>query len=469
MPTPRPRVAVILAAGKGTRMKSALPKVLHRAAGRPLLQWVVDAARAAGCARILIVVGHGAEKVRAEIAAYGETTDLVWVLQAEQRGTGHALAQAESEISGEATVLVLSGDVPLLQPSTLDALATAADAGWGAMTVAELAASRHARTGDRRSGGRLPGDRRVQGRDARAAGGPPDQRRDLRLPRAGRLRLPAEPDHEQRPGGALPDRRRDQRRGRRPSGAPDLSARSGRGAGGQRPHRARPRPSPADRPPSGGVDEGRRDDPGARADLDRARRGGRRGHHRPSRRLPAGRDRDRPRLRDPPGRLAARFDGGGRNNRRALQCSGRCGGRRGVPGGTLRPPPPCRPPAARARGWATSSRSRTPCSAKAPRRTISPTWETPRWATERTSAPASSPATTTARASIRPRSAPAPSSAATPCWWRPSRSAPAPPRRPGRSSPRTFPPERSRWAGCGRRTSKDGPAGCGASARKRSE
>jgi bifunctional UDP-N-acetylglucosamine pyrophosphorylase / glucosamine-1-phosphate N-acetyltransferase len=135
MPTPRPRVAVILAAGKGTRMKSALPKVLHRAAGRPLLQWVVDAARAAGCARILVVVGHGAEQVRETI----EGDDLVWVLQAEQRGTGHALAQAESEIPGEATVLVLSGDVPLLQPSTLDALATAADAGWGAMTVAELA------------------------------------------------------------------------------------------------------------------------------------------------------------------------------------------------------------------------------------------------------------------------------------------------------------------------------------------
>jgi bifunctional UDP-N-acetylglucosamine pyrophosphorylase/glucosamine-1-phosphate N-acetyltransferase len=134
MPTPRPRVAVILAAGKGTRMKSALPKVLHHAAGRPLLQWVVDAARAAGCERLLIVVGHGAERVREEIQ--GE--DLGWVLQAEQRGTGHALAQAEAEIRGDATVLVLSGDVPLLQPSTLDRLATAAGEGWGAMAVAEL-------------------------------------------------------------------------------------------------------------------------------------------------------------------------------------------------------------------------------------------------------------------------------------------------------------------------------------------
>lgn len=134
MPHP-PRLAVILAAGKGTRMKSALPKVLHRAAGRPLLQWVVDAARAAGCARILIVVGHGAERVREEIEGDG----LVWVLQEDQRGTGHALAQAEPEIQGEATVLVLSGDVPLVHPETLDRLAAAAEEGWGAMAVAELA------------------------------------------------------------------------------------------------------------------------------------------------------------------------------------------------------------------------------------------------------------------------------------------------------------------------------------------
>src|SRR3954454_17720746 len=59
MPTPRPRVAVILAAGKGTRMKSSLPKVLHEAAGRPLLAWVIDAARAAGCEGILVVGGAG--------------------------------------------------------------------------------------------------------------------------------------------------------------------------------------------------------------------------------------------------------------------------------------------------------------------------------------------------------------------------------------------------------------------------
>jgi bifunctional UDP-N-acetylglucosamine pyrophosphorylase/glucosamine-1-phosphate N-acetyltransferase len=115
-------------------MRSELPKVLHAAAGRPLLQWVIDAARAAGCERILVVVGYGAERVREEI----QGGDLVWVLQAEQKGTGHALAQAEPEITGDALVLVLSGDVPLVTAATLETLATAAEAGWGSMAVADL-------------------------------------------------------------------------------------------------------------------------------------------------------------------------------------------------------------------------------------------------------------------------------------------------------------------------------------------
>jgi bifunctional UDP-N-acetylglucosamine pyrophosphorylase/glucosamine-1-phosphate N-acetyltransferase len=136
-------VAVVLAAGKGTRMRSALPKVLHRAAGRPLLSWVIDAARAAGCGQILVVVGHGAERVRAEIAAdageAGDTRgDLRWVVQEPQRGTGHALAQVEGLIAGPARLLVLSGDVPLVEAATLERLLAAAAAGWGAMAVADL-------------------------------------------------------------------------------------------------------------------------------------------------------------------------------------------------------------------------------------------------------------------------------------------------------------------------------------------
>jgi bifunctional UDP-N-acetylglucosamine pyrophosphorylase/glucosamine-1-phosphate N-acetyltransferase len=128
-------VAVVLAAGKGTRMRSRLPKVLHRAAGRPLLDWVLDAARAAGCGRILVVVGHGAEQVRAEIGG----GDLTWVVQARQRGTGHALAQVEERTDGPALLLVLSGDVPLVGAATLERLLAAAAAGWGAMAVADLA------------------------------------------------------------------------------------------------------------------------------------------------------------------------------------------------------------------------------------------------------------------------------------------------------------------------------------------
>jgi bifunctional UDP-N-acetylglucosamine pyrophosphorylase/glucosamine-1-phosphate N-acetyltransferase len=136
------RIAVVLAAGKGTRMASSLPKVLHEAAGRPLLAWVLQAARRAGCSRILVVVGHGAEEVK---AAFSGETDLTWVLQAEQRGTGHALAQVEPYLSAgadtAATLLVLSGDVPLVTPETLERLAELAEMAktWGAMAVAEPA------------------------------------------------------------------------------------------------------------------------------------------------------------------------------------------------------------------------------------------------------------------------------------------------------------------------------------------
>ena len=135
MPKSSPRrIAVVLAAGKGTRMRSQLPKVLHCAAGRPLLAWVVDAARAAGCEKILVIIGHGSDAVKAAV----QDPDVEWVLQAEQKGTGHALAQAEPYVEGDATLLVLSGDVPLVTPKTLDQLAADSASGWGAMAVAEL-------------------------------------------------------------------------------------------------------------------------------------------------------------------------------------------------------------------------------------------------------------------------------------------------------------------------------------------
>lgn len=135
-PATKRRVAVILAAGKGTRMRSALPKVLHLVAGLPLLEWVISAARQGGADQILVVVGHGAEQIRKHFTG---VDDLVWVEQHEQLGTGHALAQAAPYLSEAATLLVLSGDVPLLSPQTLHRLAAAAETSWGAMATAELA------------------------------------------------------------------------------------------------------------------------------------------------------------------------------------------------------------------------------------------------------------------------------------------------------------------------------------------
>ena len=105
---------VILAAGKGTRMKSELPKVLHPIAGRPMVQHVVDAAGALSPANTVIVHGHGGDRVREAVS--GER--LQGAEQAEQLGTGHAVAQALPHLN-EDVVLVLYGDVPLIQPETL--------------------------------------------------------------------------------------------------------------------------------------------------------------------------------------------------------------------------------------------------------------------------------------------------------------------------------------------------------------
>ena len=108
---------VILAAGQGTRMRSALPKVLHPIAGKSMLAHVIDTARALSPQRIHVVIGHGAELVRERLAA----DDINFVLQAEQLGTGHAVAQAVPFIQAE-RILVLSGDVPLIQAQTLQRL-----------------------------------------------------------------------------------------------------------------------------------------------------------------------------------------------------------------------------------------------------------------------------------------------------------------------------------------------------------
>ena len=126
-----PVEVIVLAAGLGKRMHSDLPKVLHPLAGRPLLAHVLDAARALSPRRLAVVHGHGAEKVR---DAFPEP-DLEWVLQAEQRGTGHAVMQAMPRIGPDAEVLVLYGDVPLVRPETLRRLAAAGREGVGVLTA----------------------------------------------------------------------------------------------------------------------------------------------------------------------------------------------------------------------------------------------------------------------------------------------------------------------------------------------
>jgi bifunctional UDP-N-acetylglucosamine pyrophosphorylase/glucosamine-1-phosphate N-acetyltransferase len=114
---------VIMAAGKGTRMKSALPKVLHRLAGRSLLQHVLETTAALGADRIVAVTGHGAEQVEAAVAA----PNLRFVRQVPQRGTGHAVQQAAPLLHDEGTTLILNGDVPLIRAATLRALLAACD------------------------------------------------------------------------------------------------------------------------------------------------------------------------------------------------------------------------------------------------------------------------------------------------------------------------------------------------------
>ena len=123
---------LILAAGKGTRMRSDLPKVLHKLAGKSLLGHVVDTAHALGATQTCVVFGFGGEAVP---QAMGDDK-LTFVLQAEQHGTGHAVKQALPQLSDDSVTLVLYGDVPLTHPATLKPLVAAAKAGkLGLLTV----------------------------------------------------------------------------------------------------------------------------------------------------------------------------------------------------------------------------------------------------------------------------------------------------------------------------------------------
>ena len=125
---------VILAAGKGTRMRSSLPKVLHCIAAKPLLQHAIDCARTLQPHAIHVVYGHGGEAVKEVI----NDDSLLWAEQAEQLGTGHAVEQAVGNLKGDSTVLVLYGDVPLVTSETLQALLGHVEEGVALLTM-ELA------------------------------------------------------------------------------------------------------------------------------------------------------------------------------------------------------------------------------------------------------------------------------------------------------------------------------------------
>jgi bifunctional UDP-N-acetylglucosamine pyrophosphorylase/glucosamine-1-phosphate N-acetyltransferase len=122
---------VILAAGKGTRMRSSLPKVLHRLADKPLLQHVIDTARSLQPQAVHVVYGHGGEAVKQTM----DDDSLLWAEQAEQLGTGHAVEQAIGNLKGDSNVLVLYGDVPLVTSETLQALLGHVEEGIALLTM----------------------------------------------------------------------------------------------------------------------------------------------------------------------------------------------------------------------------------------------------------------------------------------------------------------------------------------------
>jgi bifunctional UDP-N-acetylglucosamine pyrophosphorylase / glucosamine-1-phosphate N-acetyltransferase len=123
---------LVLAAGLGKRMRSDLPKVLHPLAGRPLLAHVLDTARELSPRKIVVVQGHGGEQVK---GIFSQENNIDWVLQAEPRGTAHAVMQAMPRVGADADVLVLYGDVPLIRSDTLQKLLAASRDGLAVLTA----------------------------------------------------------------------------------------------------------------------------------------------------------------------------------------------------------------------------------------------------------------------------------------------------------------------------------------------
>ncbi|MFS1935928.1 bifunctional UDP-N-acetylglucosamine diphosphorylase/glucosamine-1-phosphate N-acetyltransferase GlmU [Vibrio splendidus] len=126
--------AVILAAGKGTRMYSNTPKVLHTLAGKPMVKHVIDTCNGLGAQNINLVYGHGGDQMKATLAE----ESVNWALQAEQLGTGHAVDQASAHFVDDEKVLVLYGDVPLISPETIENLLDAQPNGGIALLTVVL-------------------------------------------------------------------------------------------------------------------------------------------------------------------------------------------------------------------------------------------------------------------------------------------------------------------------------------------
>ena len=172
---------MILAAGKGTRMKSARAKVLHQVLGVPMLEHVLRSAQASGLDPVVVVVGHQADAVQAAFAGRG----LVFVRQEPQRGTGHALLVAREAFEAQAdrTLLVINGDVPLLRAETLEALLETHVSSGAAATILTVDLDDPARVRTRAARAGRPGarDRGGARRERGGAAGPRDQRRHLRL------------------------------------------------------------------------------------------------------------------------------------------------------------------------------------------------------------------------------------------------------------------------------------------------
>src|SRR5919201_2989806 len=138
----RSLAAVVLAAGKGERLRSATPKVLHPVAGRPILWHTLELVAAARPAKTVVVVGHGADDVRAAVGSWGITPQPIFVEQAEQLGTGHAVQQVEREVGRVDDVLIANGDFDPITPADLKKLLSSHRRTGAAVTLASTVLER---------------------------------------------------------------------------------------------------------------------------------------------------------------------------------------------------------------------------------------------------------------------------------------------------------------------------------------